>query len=209
VEAQLKILQAQVHPHFLFNTLNNIYSESQEKAPKAASLVGGLSELLRFILYESNKTHVLLQTELKLIRDYISLEQIRYGNNLEIHIDMPEETGNLVIAPLLLLPLVENCFKHGSSQLIEQPWINLKLELNKEQMHLKLMNGKPLHTQPAAYASGIGIANVRKRLELLYPDQHTLVIHDEGEVFVVNLKLRLQYASTLQEQKTDENAYHD
>jgi sensor histidine kinase YesM len=209
VEAQLKILQAQVHPHFLFNTLNNIYSESQEKAPKAARLVGGLSELLRFILYESNKTHVLLQTELKLIRDYISLEQIRYGNNLEIHIDMPEETGNLVIAPLLLLPLVENCFKHGSSQLIEQPWINLKLELNKEQMHLKLMNGKPLHTQPAADASGIGIANVRKRLELLYPDQHTLVVHDEGEVFVVNLKLRLQYASTLQEQKTDENAYHD
>lgn len=192
VEAQLKILQAQVHPHFLFNTLNNIYADTQDKAPKAAALVSGLSALLRFILYESNKPQIQLRNELRMIEDYIGLEKIRYSNAIDIHIDLPGETNDYTIAPLLLLPLIENSFKHGTSQLIEQPWISLKVELEGNQMQLKLMNAKPVQPYPAKSASGIGIENVRKRLALLYPGQYYLNIIDEEDVFIVNLKLNLK-----------------
>ncbi|MCR6718869.1 MAG: hypothetical protein NVV59_00960 [Chitinophagaceae bacterium] len=110
---------------------------------------------------------------------------------MDLHIDMPAQTGNLTIAPLLLLPLVENCFKHGNSRLIDQAWMNLKVELSGNQMQLKLMNGKPAECDRADKASGIGLENVRKRLELLYPGRHHLTIDDEGEVFILNLKLML------------------
>jgi LytS/YehU family sensor histidine kinase len=112
VESQLQLLKAQVHPHFLFNTLNNIYSYTQNTSPVAAKMVYGLSDLLRFMLYECNQRLVPLAKELKTIKDYISLEQIRYGNKLDIHLDIPEKTNDLYIAPLLLLPLVEICFKN-------------------------------------------------------------------------------------------------
>src|SRR5215813_5645301 len=105
IESQLQLLKAQVHPHFLFNTLNNIYSYTQNTAPVAARMVSGLSDLLRFMLYEGDQRVVPLSRELKMVRDYISLEQIRYGNKLDIHLDLPENTNDLYIAPLLLLPL--------------------------------------------------------------------------------------------------------
>ena len=110
VEAQLQLLKAQVHPHFLFNTLNNIYSFTQNTSPVGSKLVTGLSDMLRFILYECNQPLVPLSKELKMIQDYINLEQIRYGNKLDIHLDFPENTNDLYIAPLLLLPLIENSF---------------------------------------------------------------------------------------------------
>src|SRR6185503_16962132 len=99
-ESQLQLLKAQVHPHFLFNTLNNIYSYSQNTSPVAAKLVSGLSDLLRFMLYEGDKQVVPLSKELKMVKDYINLEQIRYGNKLDIHLDLPEKTNDLFIAPL-------------------------------------------------------------------------------------------------------------
>ena len=114
--AQLQLLKAQVHPHFLFNTLNNIYSYTQTTAPVAAKMITSLSDLLRFILYESDQTVVSLEKELKLVKDYIELEEIRYGNKLDLQIDLPDLTNDLYIAPLLLLPLIENCFKHEIDQ---------------------------------------------------------------------------------------------
>ncbi|HEX6432468.1 MAG TPA: histidine kinase, partial [Niastella sp.] len=167
-EAQLQLLKAQVHPHFLFNTLNNIYSHTQNTAPVASQLVMGLSDMLRFMLYECNQQQVPLSKELKLIQDYITLEQIRYDNQLDVHIGLPVETENLGIAPLLLLPLVENCFKHGTSHMLEQPWLSLQVTIEKSRMHLKLMNGKVNEITKNNH-KGIGILNVRKRLSLLYP----------------------------------------
>jgi len=192
VEAQLQLLKAQVHPHFLFNTLNNIYSHTQKTAPAAARMVSELSAILRFILYESAQGKVPLSKELELLQNYINLENIRYSNKLDLHIDLPDNTGNLKIEPLLLLPLVENCFKHGTSQVLEQPWITLQVTLQDTEMNMKLINGKApgakLNTQP----SGIGIQNVRKRLDLLYPGKHYFSITDDEDVFIVNLKLELE-----------------
>jgi LytS/YehU family sensor histidine kinase len=192
VESQLQLLKAQVHPHFLFNTLNNIYSYTQNAAPLAAKMVTGLSDLLRFMLYEGSQRVVPLSKELKMIRDYISLEQIRYGNKLDIHLDLPEKTNDLYIAPLLLLPLVENCFKHGTSNMLEQPWINLQINLQDNIMHMKLLNGKLHESNNENGHTGIGIQNVKKRLDLIYTDTHEFLINNEEEVFIVNLKVELE-----------------
>ncbi|WP_207625878.1 sensor histidine kinase [Niastella populi] len=207
-EAQLQLLKAQVHPHFLFNTLNNIYSHTQNTAPVASQLVMGLSDMLRFMLYECNHSQVPLSKELKMIRDYISLEQIRYDDHLDVHIDLPGNTDNLAIAPLLLLPLVENCFKHGTSHMIEQPWLSLHVTLEKDRMNVKLMNGKTNEVINNKY-KGIGIVNVRKRLDLLYPGKHELTITDEEEVFIVNLWLQLEKLPlTKKETGSFKLAYH-
>lgn len=193
VASQLQLLKAQVHPHFLFNTLNNIYSYTQNTSPEASRLVTGLSDLLRFILYECNQPLIPLAKELTMIRDYIALEKVRYGNKLELHVDLPEETNDLHISPLLLLPLIENCFKHGTSHIIDQPWISLHITIYKEQhIHMKLLNGKSSSPNTEKKSSGIGIQNVRKRLELLYPNKHELAITDEQDVFIVNLKMELE-----------------
>jgi uncharacterized membrane-anchored protein YhcB (DUF1043 family) len=191
-ESQLQLLKAQVHPHFLFNTLNNIYSFTQNTSPVAAKMVAGLSDMLRFMLYECNQRAVPLYKELKMVQDYISLEQIRYGNKLDIHLDIPEKTNDLYIAPLLLLPLVENCFKHGTSNMLEQPWISLQITLNNKEMHMKLINGKASEENIQQKKTGIGIANVEKRLTLIYPENHELIITSDADVFVVNLKVELE-----------------
>lgn len=193
IASQLQLLKAQVHPHFLFNTLNNIYSYTQNTSPEASRLVTGLSDLLRFILYECNQPLVPLAKELKMIRDYIALEKVRYGNKLDLHLDIPDQTNDLYISPLLLLPLIENCFKHGTSQILEQPWINLHIAIYKERhIQMKLLNGKSPGSITEKDASGIGIQNVEKRLELLYPNKHELTITNEEDVFIVNLKMELE-----------------
>lgn len=190
-EAQLQLLKAQVHPHFLFNTLNNIYSYTQNTSPVASQLVTGLSDLLRFILYECNQPLVPLSKELKMIQDFINLEKVRYGNKLDLHIDLPDTTHNLYIAPLLLLPLVENSFKHGASNMLDQPWISLHIGIDGKQMTMKLINGKNGEVVQDQNRSGIGIQNVCKRLELLYPGAHEIEITNDADVFIVNLKLEL------------------
>ena len=194
VASQLQLLKAQVHPHFLFNTLNNIYSHTQNTAPVAAHLISGLSDILRFILYESDQPVVPLSREIKLMQDYISLEQVRYGNKLDLHIDLPEKTNDLYISPLLMLPLIENCFKHGASTMLEQPWISLQVIVTGKQLQLKLLNGKTNEHAKQDH-SGIGIQNVQKRLALLYPGKHELVITNEEDVFIVNLKMELERIS--------------
>jgi LytS/YehU family sensor histidine kinase len=203
-ESQLQLLKAQVHPHFLFNTLNNIYSHTQGVAPVASQLVMGLSDMLRFMLYECNQPLVPLSKEFTMIRDYVTLEKIRYDEQFDIHLDIPTDTGNLHIAPLLLLPLVENCFKHGTSNMLEQPWLNLQIHLKEDTMEMRLMNGKAKQ-QKQEHNFGIGIQNVRKRLELIYPGKHVLKIMDEEEVFVVTLSLQLERIHT--PRKKEENIF--
>lgn len=189
ISSQLQLLKAQVHPHFLFNTLNNIYAGSQLTSPAAAKMIMGLSQLLRYMLYECNQPLVPLDRELSMLKQYILLEQSRYGNKLDVNIDLPPAATGHVIAPLLLLPFIENCFKHGTSQVLEQPWISLRISVEADWLKMKLVNGKIDSGTTAA--SGIGLTNVEKRLALLYPDRHELVVNNEAEVFIVNLKLLL------------------
>ncbi|MCX3267448.1 histidine kinase [Pedobacter agri] len=186
--AELQMLKAQLHPHFLFNTLNNIYAFTQEVSPKASAMVMGLAELLRYILYDCNKPLVPLDQELKMIRDYIQLESARYGEGLDISLQLPDG-GGYRIAPLILLPFAENAFKHGASQLIERPWISVDISMNVDWLTMKLINGKP--GQLKTGMPGIGIENVRKRLELLYPGMHALKISNMEEMYIVDLEIKL------------------
>src|SRR5678810_1081919 len=157
MEAQLQLLRAQVHPHFLFNSLNNIYSQTQVESPKGSKMIMGLSDILRYILYEGQKPLVPLQQELLMIKEYINLEKIRYGNKLDVPVMIPYKTDDIYIAPLLLLPFVENCFKHGTSNMLENPWINLTVELKDTTLVMKLMNGKTPLNGNLQNKQGIGI----------------------------------------------------
>ncbi len=191
IAAQLQLLKAQVHPHFLFNTLNNIFSQTQTESPRGSKMIMGLSDMLRYILYEGQKPLVSLKQELLMITEYINLEKIRYGNKLDVHVSIPEKSENLYIAPLLLLPFVENCFKHGASNMLENPWINLTIEIKNITLEMKLMNGKASSKQNVDDQSGIGINNVRQRLDFLYKEKYDLQIREDEEVFVVDLRLEL------------------
>jgi LytS/YehU family sensor histidine kinase len=126
-----------------------------------------------------------------MITEYINLEKIRYGNKLDVHMLIPDKPDNLYIAPLLLLPFVENCFKHGASNMLENPWINLTIELKTTTLVMKIMNGKTSKKQNVDDRSGIGITNVRQRLDFLYKEKYDLQIRDEEEVFVVDLRVEL------------------
>lgn len=190
-EARLQLLTAQIQPHFLFNTLNNIYSQAQVDSPGAARLVASLSEILRHMLYKGNQPLVPLDDELQILREYINLEKVRYGDRLDLFFSYPQDADGLCIAPLLLLPLVENCFKHGASHMVEQPWISLDISAEGNRMHMKLVNGRNPLVSPETNASGIGLRNVRKRLELLYPGRHELQLSGDEDVFIVNLWLDL------------------
>jgi len=191
IESQLQVLKAQVHPHFLFNTLNNIYSYTQNTSQIASKLVIGLSDILRYMLYEGNQPLVPLTKELKMIEEYIHLEKIRYGNRLEIHVNLSDSGHDLYIAPLLLVPFIENCFKHGISNVLEHPWMNLDIDVDKNTMTMKLLNGKSA-SQGRLQNTGIGIENARRRLGLVYPGKHDLIIKNEEDIFIVNLRLELE-----------------
>jgi LytS/YehU family sensor histidine kinase len=190
-ESQLQLLKAQIHPHFLFNTLNNIYSITQDTSPIASKLLIALSDMLRYILYEGSQELVPLAKEMKMMEEYIYMEKIRYGNKLDIHISLPD-TKDLLITPLLLLPFVENCFKHGTSNMLEQPWMSVDINIQGNTLAMKLLNGKSPAIGQKAQLPGIGIANARKRLQLLYPGKHELAITHEEDVFIVNLKVELE-----------------
>ena len=190
-EARLQLLTAQVHPHFLFNTLSDIYSKTQVESPDGSKMIMGLSDMLRYILYEGQKPLVPLKQELAMIKQYINLETIRYGNKLDVHMLTPDRVDNIFIAPLLLLPFVENCFKHGTSNVLQNPWINLTIELKDATLVMKLMNGKAAMNMNVSGKPGIGIRNVRQRLELLYKDKYDLQIREDEEVFVVDLRVKL------------------
>lgn len=188
IHAELHLLRAQLHPHFLFNTLNNIYSLTQHTSITGSDMIMRLSALLRYMLYEGGKNRVPLDRELKMINDYLQLEALRYGERLELSIDVPT-VAPVDIAPLLLLPFVENAFKHGASQVIEKPWINLRLSLADRNLSFVIVNGRD--SQSISPEPGIGIANVRQRLALLYPQRHSLEINVEEELYYVHLTLAL------------------
>lgn len=195
ISSQLQLLTAQVHPHFLFNTLNNVYANTHVTSPVAASMIAGLSDLLRYMLYEGNQALVPLHRELQMLQQYILLEKSRYGKGLDLSVNLPQGETNYTIAPLLLLPFVENCFKHGTSTMLEQPWMSLSVAIENGWLKLKLLNGKMEET--ATPHSGIGLQNAARRLQLLYPNKHELAINNEADVFIVNLKLQLEKSTAL------------
>jgi len=190
--AELQLLKAQVHPHFLFNTLNNIYSFSLNGSPQAGLLVKKLSGMLSYMIHECEEKLVPLEKELKLIEDYMGLEKVRYGKRLDMQVEIHGDFENRFIAPLLMIPFIENSFKHGTSQMLQHPWIKLEITTVDNQLFLKLSNSKPALVHATNQNMGIGLLNVKKRLQLLYAGKHQLDISSTEDMFTVNMQILLE-----------------
>jgi sensor histidine kinase YesM len=191
INAELQLLKAQVHPHFLFNTLNNIYSFIINDSPAAPDALKKLSTLLHYLIYECDQPLVNLEQELKMIRDYIDLEKIRYGENFNMNLQIVGDPGDKMIGPLLLIPFLENSFKHGASQMLTHPWINLKIVTEDDELFFNLSNSKPTVIVENSLTKGLGLGNVKKRLAILYPGTHSLNISEDAMSFYVLLKVPL------------------
>ncbi|MEI9946143.1 MAG: histidine kinase [Chitinophagaceae bacterium] len=195
ITAELQLLKAQVHPHFLFNTLNNIYSYSLENSPKTPGLILKLSSLLSYMLYDCKTDEVRLEKELEIMKNYIDLEKERYGNKIEISWNVEGGIKDRFIAPLLMLPLLENAFKHGTSEQIEKCWLSVDISVKHNALQCKIANSKNEYV-PYSH-NGIGIANVKKRLEFIYPEKYELKINDEGNFFVASMLIRLNITTPI------------
>jgi len=190
--AELLLLKAQIHPHFLFNTLNNIYFFTLSASQKAPEMIRKLSDMLYYILNECEQPLVPVEKELKMIQDYMALEKIRYGDQMDMTLDIKGDYQNKMVTPLLLIPFIENSFKHGASKMLTHPYVKLNLSIEENNLVFLLANNKPDAITSSARSGAIGLRNVRKRLQLLYPGTHELNIVNEPASFIVFLKLQLQ-----------------
>ncbi|MEO6819390.1 MAG: histidine kinase [Ginsengibacter sp.] len=200
--AELDLLKSQIHPHFLFNTLNNLYSYTLENSEKAPEIILKLSNLLRFMIYESNVAYIPLEKEISLLQQYIELEQLRYSDRLDISFTINGDLNGKQIAPLLLLPFLENAFKHGISHQLDQCWISFDLRLSGPFLYFKLINSKDKdETSGFTEASGLGLQNVKRRLALLYPGNYKLETLEKEEIFIVNLELQIEEINDAEKMK--------
>ncbi|GAB3541593.1 sensor histidine kinase [Spirosoma fluminis] len=191
LQAELQLLKSQIHPHFLFNTLNNLYAFTLRKSDQSPAVVLKLSELLSYMLYDCNAPEVSLEKEITFMQNYIGLEQLRYGDRLDMSVTISGDYQDKLIAPLLLVPFLENAFKHGTSEQLEQAWMHLDLWVQDDRLKFKLINSREVTSHDDTYVGGIGLQNVKKRLELLYPNRYNLRIKAEDETFMVTLTLIL------------------
>jgi two-component system, LytTR family, sensor kinase len=191
LESELKMLKDQVNPHFMFNTLNNLYGLIVKNPLHAQESVLGLSGILHYMLYESNHEKVPVTKEINCIRNYIALEKLRYSGNLSVSINVQKEVEQQAILPLCLFPFVENSFKHGASESIEEAWVNIDFSIHRNDFIFKIENSRTVRQKPLN-GNGIGLSNVKRRLELVYGAKgHDLQIMDGGESYLVVLKIRL------------------
>src|SRR5688572_14474600 len=188
-EAELNYLKSQTNPHFLFNTLNNIYSLARVKSDLAAESVMRLSKILRFMLYEASGEFISIEQELKILNDYIELEKLRYDDSLRINFNHNVEDVKQSIPPLLLMPLVENAFKHGVSETRTNPFIDIHLSVNNRLLSFVIRNSAA-NTDGEDVVENIGLRNLRRQLELLY-GEYELTTKYEGNEFKASLKVNL------------------
>ncbi|MEZ4703245.1 MAG: histidine kinase [Rhodothermales bacterium] len=190
-DAELQLLRSQIHPHFLFNTLNNLYGLSLTKSEHVPDVVLRISSILDYMLYRGDAERVPLSDEIAHIRNYLALERLRYDERTKITVDVAGEVDGQRIAPLLLIPFVENSVKHGPGASSEPGWIAIRIAIDEGALHFAIENSTPERASAPTRPDGIGLQNVRRRLELLYPDAHRLTIADEPRRFRVELTLEL------------------
>jgi two-component system, LytTR family, sensor kinase len=186
LKLELDFLRNQINPHFLFNTLNSVYSLIEEKDQTAASIVFSLSNMMRYALYDSNTTETDVEKELTFIRNYIEIQTVRHSRRLEIELDISHQIGFQRIPPLLLINFIENAIKHGADKLIKKAWIHIKAYRDQEGAFcFSVVNSKPPSIEKES-AEGIGIRNTRRRLNILYPKTHSLdIVQSETEYNVL------------------------
>ncbi len=186
--AELNYLKTQIQPHFFFNTLNNIYSLTLQKSEKAPPLVAKHADIMRYILNSNNVSFVNLEKEIEFLENYIQVESIRYSEKIDIQLEVQVMSNKYKIAPLLLLPFVENAFKHGIGEEMEEGFVLVVISLMDNELSIEVKNSK---CETKLTDGGFGLANARKRLELLYAGNYTLDITDEEFVYTVYLALKL------------------
>jgi two-component system LytT family sensor kinase len=190
-EAELNFLKAQTNPHFLFNTLNNIYSLARDKSDLAPESILRLSEILRFMLYENTSDYISIEKEIKIINDYIALEKLRYDESLKVNVKFEVEDEKQSLPPLLLMPLVENAFKHGISETRSLPFIDIHLRCDAAKLFFIVQNSTGgFEEEDKGIRENIGLTNLRRQLELLYKD-YDLLVHRGATVFTASLKINL------------------
>lgn len=196
VTNELKFLKGQIQPHFLFNTLNNLYALTLSKSDLAPVVVLKLSDMLDFILYHSNQSSIPISKEIELIQGFIALETLRYVDKIAVDFKHVAPNNNIQIPPLLLLPLVENAFKHGVSASVEKAKIEIDLKVDLNHLSFEIFNTKPTNVIPKIQeGNGIGTANLKRQLALEYPNNHSLEIEETKENYRVRLSVNLNTES--------------
>ena len=190
LSVELSYLKAQINPHFLFNTLNSIYSLAITKSDGTADAVVKLSEMMRYVTTEAHNEFVDLEKELNYIKNYIDLQKLRLGNTVEVQFEMKGFSKFKKITPLVIIPFVENAFKYGVNP-EEDSYIRIFISVDEKNLELKIINKKVDIQYSKESHSGHGIANASRRLEFSYPGKHTLIIKDEKKEYSVSLKLIL------------------
>jgi two-component system, LytTR family, sensor kinase len=192
LNAELNFLKLQINPHFLFNTLNSIYSQAHFKSEQTEHSILKFSRIMRYVLYDSTAEKISLSQDLEYISNYIDLQKLRLSKNITIHYDVPGTVNGLVIAPLLLITFIENAFKHGISYTAPSE-IKIAIAVTGNQLLLTVGNAM---TQSSREASGgVGLINAQRRLNVLYPGRHTLDVVENNHLYIVNLKIELDYES--------------
>lgn len=194
MQSELRFLKSQINPHFLFNTLNSLYALTLKKSDLAPDIVLKLSEMMRYMLYECNEKWVFLSKEVNYIANYLDLERVRQGNRVDIKFDVKGLVSDQKIAPLMFIPFIENCFKHGLGSQISKGFVNIYLEVRGNEIDLEIENSKAENTLKHLHprSGGIGLVNVRRRLELLYPNRYNLTVDDAPTSYKVKLYLKLE-----------------
>lgn len=189
--AELNFLKAQINPHFLFNTLNNLYYLAYTKSDNTTEVISKLSQVMRYMIYDSNHPRVLLSKEMEYMENYISLERLRLNNQIPIQFKVEGNTETVMIAPLILITFLENAFKHGVTNNSVDAWVNIELTVHNNTCTYVVENSKHNQIVNEGTKSGIGLANVKRRLELSYPDRYTLAVEDLDTQYKVKLNLTL------------------
>ena len=188
LKSELSFLRSQISPHFLFNVMNNIAALARLKSDQLEPTIHKLSSLMQYMLYETDEEKVLLQSEIENLQSYIDLQQQRYGEKLNLHVSMDIKENWHTIEPMLLIPFIENAFKHGTG-LVEHPEIEIELKVSDNKLFFMVKNKFVPTDTVKDKTSGIGLTNVKRRLELLYGNNHTLTISNNHNIFVISLAL--------------------
>lgn len=191
LQADLNYLKAQVQPHFFFNTLNNIYSLALQRSAETAPLVARLSDMMRYVIYDTVNQKVSLQKEIDFLKTYVDVESVRYNKNIRISFDTQGINEKARIEPLLLLPLIENMFKHGVQHEMGSGFVEIVICVTGNELTLQARNSKPSVIMQQTDSKGLGLDNVNKRLELLYPGKYKLAIQEDASYYEVLLTLQL------------------
>lgn len=189
--SELNFLKAQINPHFLFNTLNNLYYLAYSKSDNTTEVIAKLSQMMRYMIHESNYPEVVLSKEIEYMQNYISLEQLRLNNQIPIQFEVEGNPDTVKIAPLILITFLENAFKHGVNGNNPAAWINLSIRLDNKECIYTVENSKLQSVNLDIEKSGIGLQNVKRRLELSYPGQYELKVEDTASKYAIQLKLTL------------------